>query len=295
MEVVEELCSFEGRLAGTDAERRAANRMAERLRESGRRAEVEPTYVHPQFALVHAAHCLLGIAGTWSPSPSPRWGSGWCWRPPRRCTWTSTTASTSCAASSSAAHRRTSSRAASGRRCPARVIVTAHLDAARTGAAFAPKRARASARFGQGHAWFGPFRFLFWSLALLLPALGAAHGGDRLRDRRGRSSCPPPCVLLVGVFALVDIQLSDVVPGANDNASGVAAAIARSTDLDDDPPENLDVWIVLPGAEECLQEGMRAFIALPPQVPRRQADLLRATSTRSAMARFASTAPAAGR
>ena len=64
MEIARELCSFEGRLAGTDAERRAANRLAERLRELGRRAEVEPTYVHPQLGLVYAAHCGLGLAGS---------------------------------------------------------------------------------------------------------------------------------------------------------------------------------------------------------------------------------------
>ena len=64
MEVIRRLCSFEGRRAGTDAERRAANYLAERLREAGRRVEVEPTYVHPQYPLVHAVHCLLGIAGS---------------------------------------------------------------------------------------------------------------------------------------------------------------------------------------------------------------------------------------
>ena len=30
----------------------------------GRRAEIEPTYVHPQWALVHALHCLLALAGS---------------------------------------------------------------------------------------------------------------------------------------------------------------------------------------------------------------------------------------
>src|SRR5688500_15472041 len=49
---VEELCSFARRLAGTDAERRAANAMAVRLREAGRRTEIEPIYVHPQAPLV---------------------------------------------------------------------------------------------------------------------------------------------------------------------------------------------------------------------------------------------------
>ena len=76
MEIIRELCSFEGRLAGTDAERRAANRLAERLRELGRRAEVEPTYVHPQSALVHAAHCLLGFAGSLVAIAVPALGFG---------------------------------------------------------------------------------------------------------------------------------------------------------------------------------------------------------------------------
>ena len=64
IEIIRELCSFEGRRAGTDAERRAANRVAERLRELGRPAEIEPTAVHPQYGYVHAAHCLLGVAGS---------------------------------------------------------------------------------------------------------------------------------------------------------------------------------------------------------------------------------------
>ncbi|MGH2961722.1 MAG: hypothetical protein ACRDL3_05955, partial [Solirubrobacterales bacterium] len=56
MEVIRRLCSFGRRRAGSDAERRAANYLADRLRAAGRRAEVEPTYVHPQYALVHALH-----------------------------------------------------------------------------------------------------------------------------------------------------------------------------------------------------------------------------------------------
>ena len=64
METIRGLCAFEGRLTGTDAERRAARWLAERLRDSGRAAEIEPTYVHPQYGLVHAAHCALGLKWT---------------------------------------------------------------------------------------------------------------------------------------------------------------------------------------------------------------------------------------
>jgi hypothetical protein len=76
MEIIRELCSFEQRFAGTDAERRASNRLAERLRKLGREVDVEPTYVHPQYALVHASHCLLALAGSLVAISIPALGFG---------------------------------------------------------------------------------------------------------------------------------------------------------------------------------------------------------------------------
>jgi Zn-dependent M28 family amino/carboxypeptidase len=69
----------------------------------------------------------------------------------------------------------------------------------------------------------------------------------------------PTIILLVSSFLLVDWRLSQVVPGANDNASGVAAVLSLAEKLGDEPPRNLDVWVVLTGAQECGLEGMRAF------------------------------------
>ena len=259
MEVVEELCSFERRLAGTDAERRAANRLAERLRASGRRADVEPTYVHPQYALVHALHCFLGLAGSLVAVAVPALGFGLV-----------LFAATSMYLDLNYRFyivrriffRRASQNVVSpgaNPAAPARVVVTAHYDAARTGAAFAPKRARRSAALAARYPWIGPFRLLFWSLALLLPSLGARMA-DIEWGAVAVAQLPFTLILLVAIFALVDIELSDVVPGANDNASGVAAALSVGAALDAEPPEHLDVWVVLPGAEECLQEGMRSFV-----------------------------------
>ncbi len=259
MEVIEELCSFERRLAGTDAERRAANRLAERLRESGRRADVEPTYVHPQYGLVHAAHCALGVAGSLAAIALPALGFGLV-----------LAAATSMYLDLNyrayllrrLVFRRASQNVVSrGKRpdLPARVVVTAHVDAARTGLVFAEKRARRTAKLAAGNGWFGPFRLLFWSLALLLPALGARMAGLD-SDTVAALQLPPTLVLLVGAFLLLDIQMAKVVPGANDNASGVATALAAVARLDAEEPEHLDVWVVLPGAEESLQEGMRSFV-----------------------------------
>ncbi len=140
-----------------------------------------------------------------------------------------------------------------------RLIICAHLDAARSGAAFTPARARRVARLTKRHPALGPFRVLFWTLALLLPLLGARMAGV---DSVAISvlQLPLTLVLLVAIFALVEIELSPVVPGANDNASGVATALSLAERLESDPAGNLDVWLLLDGGEEGMQEGMRAFV-----------------------------------
>jgi hypothetical protein len=94
---------------------------------------------------------------------------------------------------------------------------------------------------------------------VLLPILGARMAGV---DSALISllQLPPTLILLAGVFLLTDIELSAVVPGANDNASGVATVLSLAAELDAEEPKNLDVWLLLTGGEECLWEGMRAFV-----------------------------------
>jgi hypothetical protein len=260
MEIVEELCSFEGRLAGTDAERRAANRLAERLRGLGRRAEVEPIYVHPQIGLVIALHCGLGFAGSLVAIALPPVGFGLV-----------LLAATSLYLDLNARwyllrlllFRRASQNVvsrpqrAAGR---AQLVISAHYDAARAGAAFDPKRVRRIARIADWLPFpFAPLRLVFWSLAALLPLLGARMAGV---DSGGVAVLQllPTLVLLVAIFAAVELELSEIVPGANDNASGVAVALSLADALRERAPDTLDVWVVLTGAEECISEGMRAFL-----------------------------------
>jgi hypothetical protein len=260
MEVIDELCSFEGRRAGTDAERRAANWLAQRLREGGRRAVVEPTYVHPQYGLVHALHCALGFAGSLVAILTPPVGF----------------AMVLVAALSMYLDlngrfylarrlffRRASQNVVSpGRRsnASARLFICAHYDSARSGAAFQPKRVARASRLARRLPFpIAPFRVLFWSLAILLPILGARMAGVD-SGLISLLQLIPTLILLVGVFLLTDVELSGIVPGANDNASGVATALSLAEELDADAPEHLDVWLLLTGGEECQMEGMRAFI-----------------------------------
>jgi Peptidase family M28 len=260
MEIIRELCSFERRLAGTDAERRAADRMAERLRESGRRAELEPIHVHPQLALIYAAHCALGLAGSLVAIELPVLGFA-----------LALLATTSMYLDLNARlylirrlfFRRASQNVVSrGKRAeaPARLVIVAHLDAARTGAAYSPVSPRLLARVANAVPFvLSPSRVLFWSLAILMPVLAIrAAGVDS--DLISLLQLPPTLVLLLALFALVDVALSDVVPGANDNASGVAAALSLADELEAEQPSQLDVWVVLTGGEECLAQGMRSFV-----------------------------------
>ena len=71
-----------------------------------------------------------------------------------------------------------------------------------------------------------------------------------------------PTVALVLLAALlVDSALARVVPGASDNASGVAAVLEVAGRLERRPAENVDVWIVFTGAKEGFMLGMRAWLA----------------------------------
>jgi acetylornithine deacetylase/succinyl-diaminopimelate desuccinylase-like protein len=65
---------------------------------------------------------------------------------------------------------------------------------------------------------------------------------------------------LVAAFVL-DTALRSPVPGANDNASGVAALLALAGRLASDPLDETEVLLVFPGAEEAGMGGMRAFLA----------------------------------
>jgi hypothetical protein len=143
---------------------------------------------------------------------------------------------------------------------PDRLILMAHYDAARTGYIFSKASNRIRRLPERLRLGLGPFRLFFWlGLAPLLPILGARMAGFDATWLNAVQAIPT-IVLIVAGFLLIDIALSDIVPGAYDNASGVAAVVSAAEELTANPPDNLDVWIVLAGAEESFCEGSRAFV-----------------------------------
>ncbi|MCK6556096.1 M28 family peptidase [Candidatus Binatia bacterium] len=152
-----------------------------------------------------------------------------------------------------------------------RVVLSAHLDAAQAGILFSPAVADRFARSSGGArqpgqqpsgphtlsigvlwlgaivtlaAWFGAHGFLFGllhTLMLLALALGTGLG-------------------LQWAFARA-------TPGANDNASAVAAMLTCAESLLPDLPADVELWVVGTGAEEVGCCGMHAFVAEHPGWP----------------------------
>ena len=125
------------------------------------------------------------------------------------------------------------------------VVLVAHHDAARTGLMWDPRLAvlgdRAAARTGKRA-----------SLALLpeLAFLGAALGLRRL----------PAAILGLSVALSLDQARSPVVPGANDNASGVAGVLELVGRLARERPAGLEVVALVCGCEESGMGGMLAWL-----------------------------------
>jgi hypothetical protein len=260
IEVIRELCSFEGRGPGTDAERRAGNVLAGRLRGIGRRAQIEPFYAHPEYAVVHLIHAAMGVAGSILATVQPAASFALVLL---AAVSTYLDLNTRLYLVRSLLFRRVSQNVVSpGDRpdAPARLILMAHYDAARTGYIFSKASNRIRRMPERLRLGLGPFRVFFWlGLAPLLPILGARMAGLDATWLNALQAVPT-IILIVAGFLLIDIALSDIVPGAYDNASGVAAVLSAAEELTANPPDNLDVWVVLAGAEESFCEGSRAFV-----------------------------------
>lgn len=86
----------------------------------------------------------------------------------------------------------------------------------------------------------------------LLVALGALLG-------RRRPLTAGTVLALGSAATFAEIGARDVVPGANDNLTGVATLIGLATELAEQPLDGLRVLLVSTGSEEGFMEGMQAF------------------------------------
>lgn len=259
--LLEEIVDIDGRAPGTDAERRTANLLQERLTEQGLDAELQAIYVHRSAESTQALHALLGIGASVISAYFPSVGFG-----------ILLIVIASCYLDLNSRFyllRRLLFRRGSqnvivpGSQPDAawRVIFSAGYDSPRTGWM---KGARARDVRSRLPRWIGErlgvYRVLLWiGLAPLVPLIGARLAGF---DPTWLTVLQiiPTVVLIIVAFLLIDSALAPPSPGGSENASGVAACLDLAERFARSPASNLDVWVVLTGASTCFGEGMRAFM-----------------------------------
>ena len=256
---IDALVAHEGRWPGTDAERRAARHLVDRLRDMGREAGVEATSVLPRYPLTHLIHALLAIGGGLLATAEPLIGT-------LIVLFAAVSAFGDLAGSFHLVRRITGRRASQnvvsreelGK--PGTLVLVAHYDASRSGAVFNRRALQRRTRVGKAilRRPIGPFEPFFWSIMVLLVCsalllLGVDGIGVKI------AQFLPLVILIVSVPLLADIGLSGVVPGASDNASGVATVL-RLADRYGEQLDSFDVWVLFTGAQESMQLGMAAFL-----------------------------------
>lgn len=136
------------------------------------------------------------------------------------------------------------------------LVLLAHHDAAPTGRVFDPSLQRTLARrFPELVQRTNASLPLWWPIiaAPALVALGAATGRRALLAAGTVGS-----LITTGLGA--DIARGKIVPGANDNLSGVAVLTGMAERLRAAPVEGLRVLLCSCGAEEVLQGGIYSFV-----------------------------------
>jgi hypothetical protein len=133
------------------------------------------------------------------------------------------------------------------------IVVSAHHDAPRTGVLYSPAIPEALL------SWLPPDRIPETSPPLMWAAIAgeaAVTAGAVLGSRALTAAGTAWAAGAVAVFG--DLAARDVVPGANDNGTGVVTLLALARTLAVEPPENVRV-LLLSTSEEATCDGIAAF------------------------------------
>jgi hypothetical protein len=261
-ETIATLASFEHRGPGTDAERRAANWLTAQLQSSAHRdAQVETFWCRPNWALGHAWHAALGLAGSLVADSSPRVGGA-------LLILALLSVVSDAVTGTSLGRRLTPERASQnvvsesgGERPSVHLIVTANYDAGRAGLVYRDRFKRTADRLarltgGRAPGWLAWLATaLVWLIVIAVLRL-EGHRGTII----GIAQLIPTVGLVLAMALLLELASAGYGPAATDNASGVAAAIALVQALDAAPPRHLTVDLVLAGAGDGGGIGLRHFL-----------------------------------
>jgi hypothetical protein len=238
------LAAHTGRAAGTDAERRAAVHVRERLESSGRDASIQPTSIRPRFGLAHAIHAVVAVVGSVVAAGSPALGTALV---------AAVTVSTflDVAGILHVVRRLTGKRASQNVEStvddgkPGTLILVAAYDAPRESRAF--ELAQRLLR--------DPWLAMLLAMLAILACCALRLAGI---DSQALTAVQfvPTVLLILLTAALVDIELAQA--GEARPRAGAAATVMRlGEELE---LEHFDVWVVLPGAEQPFALGMGGWL-----------------------------------
>lgn len=278
LDTVRGLDRFQKRGPGSNAERRAARWLADELEQSGLQTRTDPFWCRPNWALAHAWHVGLGLAGSLASVSSPRVGGALIlvavlslivddltgYSLGRRLTPER--------ASQNVIASRDPYRTDETQDPRIRLIITANYDAGRTGMIYRDWLRTPAARIRRATKGFLPGWLGWVALALVWLLITAVL---RLEGSKGTAigavQFVPTVVLVLALALLLEQATAGFGPGANDNASGVAAGITLARALEAAPPRNVATELVLAGAGEG-GIGLRRYL-------RRRSGSLRAQNT----------------
>jgi hypothetical protein len=250
---------FPGRLACSDAERRASLALAAELRARGLSPTTETCWVRPQWALTGMLHALLALIGSVLTVNAPVAGVsvlgvalGSLLAEPSRLVTPLMLLMP---------RRATQNVVAGHGEGVVRLVLVAAVDAGRTGMVYRRPWATGEARLRRALRGRLPAPS-FWLVLATTALLGLAVArvtGTHSHSTVG-AQLAPTLIALVALGIYADIALSDPSPGANADASAVAALLATLDTLLASPPAQLGVEVILAGAGAPGALGLREAI-----------------------------------
>lgn len=136
-----------------------------------------------------------------------------------------------------------------------KVILSAHMDAARAGIIFNPKISNMAGRFK--HQPLHKSLMILMIILLMVFVIKAFGGGTWVLSVIFNAVAVMSLVLSV---LMIQWELASFAPGANDDLSGVSVMLGVAEKLRESPPADFQFVFVATGAEEAHCSGMKAYM-----------------------------------
>jgi hypothetical protein len=256
---IEALADVGRRAPGSDAERRAAAYLKQRLEGLGREVEVESVDAWPSWPLAYAILAAAAVVGSVLSVSVPALGAALALV---AALLTFLEAGVLLPTLRRLLGRRASQNVVSwgDRDKPGSLLLVAHYDAGRGGIALGQTAETRRAAFGKlVRRPIGPLEPLFWAqIAVLVCCVLRLAGLSGLLLTVVQFI--PTVFLIVAVALLIDIALSPTKAGENDNATGAALALRLAERYGGGRLDHFDVHVLLTGGQKAVAAGSRSFL-----------------------------------